>query len=114
MESSKIQSLIMRRVYYTYALSVLTRTMFLQGVFLGVAIPLLARWLHVASIIHNFLSIPVGRVPSYIYGSFSHAISSGEVITAITFMATGIVTVSVGYKVTQFIMSRLQMLSQVM
>ena len=114
MESNKMQSVIMRRVYYTYVISIFTQTMFFQGVFLGVAIPLLARWLHVASIIHNFLSIPVGKVPSYIYSSFSHAISSGELIMAITFVASGIVAISVGYKLAQVVVSRTQMLSRAM
>lgn len=113
MESSKIQSVIMRRVYYTYVLSIFTHVMFFQGVFLSVAAILLARWLHVASIVHNFLSVPVGRVPAFVSGAFSHAISSGESIMLVTFILAGLVSVSVGYKLAYMFVSRLQVVSQV-
>lgn len=81
----------MRRVYYSYALSVVVAPIFWQGVFLSVATLLLGQWLHVASIIDNFLSVPVREVPAYVAGSFLGAISHGEVLTALTILLVLIV-----------------------
>ena len=72
----------MRRVYYSYVLSLSTSLIFWQGFFLGAAVLLLARWLHVASIIDNFLAVPVREVPNFVIGSFFGAISHGEFLTA--------------------------------
>jgi hypothetical protein len=79
-----MQKIIMRRVYYSYALSIVSHAMFWQGAFLGVAAWLLAKWLHVASIIHNFLSVPVGSAPQYAWNSFWNAAIHGEFFTALT------------------------------
>ncbi len=78
----------MRRVYYSYLLSLGSALIFWQGVFLGVAMLLLGRWLHVASIVDNFLAIPVREVPSFIVGSFFGAISHGEIMTALLSLLT--------------------------
>jgi len=96
----------MRRVYYSYALSIFAHAMFWQGAFLGAAALLLAKWLHVASIINNTLAVPVGRVPQYIVGSMWGAVSHGEVLTVLTFVAAGLVAVSVGYHLTQSTIGR--------
>lgn len=103
----------MRRVYYTYALSIFTHAMFWQGVFLSVATLLLAKWLHVESIIHNFLSVPVGNVPGYLYHSFFGAVSHGELLTAMTLVLAGGVAISVGYRLMHEIAPRLLHLSRV-
>jgi hypothetical protein len=87
--------------------------MFFQGVFLSVAVLLLARWLHVASIVDNFLSVPVGSVPTYVYGSFSNAVLSGELITVLTLFVAGGVAVSIGFKLTQLIMPSLMHTSRI-
>lgn len=100
----------MRRVYYSYGLSIVTNVVFWQGIFLGVSAILLARWLHVASIIHNFLSVPVGAVPQYITGSFIGAINHGELLTVFTFVLAAMVSVQVGYRLTQVIMSKVEVL----
>jgi hypothetical protein len=95
---STMQKTIMRRVYYSYALSIVTSTVFWQGVFLGVATLLLADWLHVASIISNFLSVPVGQAPQYLVNSFVGAIASGKVLAATMLLAAGGVALSVVYQ----------------
>ncbi len=84
--NQSLKSHIMRRVYYSYLLSFGSSLIFWQGIFLGAATLLLARWLHVASIVDNFLAVPVREVPNFIVGSFLGAISHGEVVTA--FVAT--------------------------
>ncbi len=80
---------------------------------MGVATVLLARWLHVASIINNFLSVPVRGVPNYLYNSFSGAISHGEFLTALILVATSLVAVSAGYRLMQVISPRLWVLSRI-
>lgn len=110
MKSSKVQAAIMRRVYYSYALSIVSHSMFWQGMFLSVASYLLAKWLHVASIIHNFLSVPIGRAPEYVYNSFFGAISHGEVLTALTLVFAGGVAVSAGYHIAHVVFSRVMLM----
>jgi hypothetical protein len=87
----KIHNSIMRRVYYSFALSIATHTMFWRGMFLGAAALLLAQWLHVASIINNFLAIPVGSTPEFVLNSFATAVTHGEVVMALTFLGAGII-----------------------
>lgn len=81
--TASYKSLIMRRVFYSYALSLVSMSIFWQGFFLGAATLLLAHWLHVASIIDNFLAVPVRQVPDFILGSFLGAFTHGEAMTAL-------------------------------
>lgn len=103
----------MRRVYYSYAVSILTHAMFWQGVFLSVAAVLLAKWLHVASIMQNFLATPVGNIPQYMLGSVSDAISQGELLTVLTFFSAAGVAVSAGYQLAQSLLSRHQFIVRI-
>ncbi len=113
MKTQSLQSKIMRRVYYSYAISIFSHAMFWQGAFLSVAAVLLAKWLHVASIVKNFLAVPVGQAPKYVYNSFFGAIDHGELLTAVMLVASAVVAVSVGYKFMQAIAPRVGMLSRI-
>lgn len=104
---SDMQSIIMRRVYYSYGLSIISHSMFWQGVFLPVAGFFLAKWLHVASIVHNLLSVPVGGAPRFVWNSFVEAATHGELVTVVTFVVAGVVTVSAGYHLMQAMTSRM-------
>lgn len=88
----------MRRVYYSYLISLIVHPMMWRGVFLGAAGMLLANWLHVASIINNFLSVPVGSVPKYLYGSVVGAVNHGELLTVLTLALSLLVAGSVVYR----------------
>lgn len=94
MDAVKLQRNIMRRVYYSFAISIVAHPMFWRGAFLSVAAVLLARWLHVASIIHNFLAIPVGSTPGYVAGSFMSAATHGELLTVVMVVLSSIVGLS--------------------
>ncbi len=84
-------AIIMRRVYYSFALSFFAERLFWQGMVLGAGIALTARLVHVASIINNFLSIPVGSVPLYIGNAFLNAMTHGELLTVLTvLLCTGL------------------------
>lgn len=113
MGTSKLQSTIMRRVYYAYAVSIFTHSMFFQGAFLSVAALLLARWLHVASIVENFLSVPVGSAPLYVYQTFITAISGGELLTVLTLIAASGVAVSIGFKLAQLLVPKVNLVSRI-
>ncbi len=95
MQSNNIQKNIMRRVYYSYVLSITEHAMFWRGLFLGGAIMLLAEWLHVAKIVQNFLAVPIGTAPKYVFNAFSAALAGGEVVMVLTLIMSGIVFVSV-------------------
>jgi len=88
----------MRRVYYTYALSIAGHSMLWRGIFLGAAAVLLARWLHVASIFNNFLSVPVGTVPQYIANIMLNAATDGEALMLLTLTAACLVGLSCAYR----------------
>jgi len=87
----------MRRVYFYYGLSLLKQPIFWQALFLPVAAALLAKWLFVAKIIENFLSVPVKAVPGYIWRTFYHAFENGEGIVAVVFVLATVTGVSLLY-----------------
>lgn len=98
MTANTLQRAIMRRVYYSYVLSLVSKAVFWQGLFLGMAFVLLADWLHVASIVNNFLSVPVGQVHHYVLNSFLYALQGEEFIVAVMVLAVGMVSIAVGYQ----------------
>jgi hypothetical protein len=83
MNEQQLKNTIMRRVYYSYTVSLVTNPMFWHGLIFSVAGLILADWLHVASIISNFLSVPVGGVPNYIIGSIGSALAGGQVMAVL-------------------------------
>ena len=91
----------MRRVYYTYALSITLHPMLWRGVFLGAATVLLGQWLHVASIFNNVLATPVGTIPQYIADATLNAATHGEILMLLTLTAAGIVGLSSLYRLWQ-------------
>jgi hypothetical protein len=101
MNNSTMQKNIMRRVYYAYVVSLATHSMLWRGIFLSVTAGFLAQWLHVASIVHNFLSVPVGSVPQYITNSLLYAATHGEVIMLLTLLSAGVVGLSCLYQILQ-------------
>lgn len=113
MTHTAIQRAVMRRVYYSYGLSIVSHPMFWRGFFLGAAALLLARWLHVASIVNNFLSVPVGNVPQYVLGSVWGALTSGELLTVVTLVLAAGVALSAAYHIAQSLLHRLWFVSRV-
>ena len=102
----------MRRVYYSYAISIFTQTIFWQGMFLSIAAALLAKWLFVASIVHNFLAVPMGRVPQYVMDSFGNAITHGELLTVLILILAAGVAISAGYHIAKALTPRLWVVRQ--
>lgn len=80
---TKLQKTIMRRVYYSYALSFVTDPMLWQGFVLGGCIALFGRLTHVAAIARNMEHTTIANVPSFIFNSFLNAYTHGEVLTVL-------------------------------
>jgi hypothetical protein len=80
---STIQSNIMRRVYYSYALSFVTRSVLWQGFLLGACIAAFGRLTHVASIADNLSHTSLTNLPTYIFNTFINAIEGGELLTVL-------------------------------
>ena len=103
MNAKQMQKQIMRRVYYSYTISIAAHSMMWRGMFLGAASVLLAQWLHVASIFNNFLSVPVGSVPSFVSGAFINAATHGEFMTVVVVVVSAVVGATCLYRVLQTI-----------
>ncbi len=81
----KIQTrAIMRRVYYSYILSILVSVSTGQGLLLGVSAVLFVQLVSVENIIRNLLAVELGLVPQYIWQAIWQAILGGEFLTLST------------------------------
>lgn len=101
----QLQRKIMRRVYYAYTVAIASHTMFWQGMFLGVCVALFGRLTHVASLIDNLLSVPVGSVPAYVGGAVSTAVANGELLTVLVTAFMLVLTLSVTARLVPQIMT---------
>ncbi len=63
----------MRRVWYTFALSVMVRPTTVHGFLFGASLIAFWKLVSIMSIVQNFLSVPVGSVPAYLWQSFAQA-----------------------------------------
>ena len=75
---------IMRRVWYSFAVSVLVSYATLRGFLLGFSGVLFIKLVSVPSILNNLLGVEVRAVPDYVWNSFAHAFSQGEFVTLIS------------------------------
>lgn len=89
-----IHNKVMRRVYYSYALSIVEHSMFWQGAVLGACIAAFGRLTHVAALIHNFLAVPIGATPKFVVSSFVGALEHGEFITAVVVVMMAVLSLS--------------------
>jgi len=87
-----LQNKIMRRVYYSYALSYTQQPLLYVGLVLGGAVALFGRVTHVASIAENLLATPLGNVPSFVTSSFLSAIERGELGTVLVVLTIASLT----------------------
>lgn len=74
---------LMRRVWYSYALSLLSRVAFVHGFVLGGSVAMFGRLTHVAAITDNLLNVPPATLPSYAWQTVVAALSDGEVLTVL-------------------------------
>lgn len=102
--TTTLQNKIMRRVYYAYTIAIASHTMFWQGIFLGACIALFGRLTHVASLIDNLLSVPVGSVPAYVGGAVTQALTNGEILTVLVTAFMLVLTLSIMARLTPLVL----------
>lgn len=77
--TNKLTKRIMRRVYYAFAIRLITHKLILSTVFLVLSVYGLSVMVHVASIFENLRRVQVGRLDNYIANAFLHT----DVVTLI-------------------------------
>ncbi len=75
---------IMRRVWYSYMLSILLSFATLLGVVFGASTILFVKLVSITDIFNNLLQVQLGAVPTYVWQVFSQAVSQGEFLTLIS------------------------------
>lgn len=94
-QQSKLSRAIMRRVYYTYSLSIVLTPAAVWGFVFGASVISFWKLVSVMSIINNLLSVRVGEVPNYALSSLAHT----ETITLMVFGIIVFTILSVGVRV---------------
>jgi hypothetical protein len=107
--TKKLRNAIMRRVWYTYALSLTLRQSTLWGLAFGASVIGFWKLVSITSIVHNFLSVPVGQTPAFVLGSMMQA----EFMALLAFGIIVFTLLSVGLKVTLPVFARGHRLSSV-
>ena len=80
---TKLHKNIMRRVYYSYAVSFASEPLLWQGFVLGACVALFGRMTHVAAIARNLEATKLENAPSFVWHAFTNALAGGEVLTAL-------------------------------
>lgn len=95
---TNLHKVVMRRVYYSYAVGFFTESMLWQGFVLGACVALFGRLTHVAAIEHNFLNTSIQNIPSYVFHSFTNAFVHGEALTALVVLSMVALSLSFIYR----------------
>jgi hypothetical protein len=82
--NSILKSYIMRRVWYSYALSVILSVVTLLGMVFGASTFLFLKLVSINDILNNLLEVKLGVVPIYVWQVFLQAISQGEFLTLVS------------------------------
>jgi len=94
--TSHLERQIMRRVYIAYVLTIvvggLGRSAFWYGVIAAFTVAIFRAEVHVMSIYHNVLAVPLGDIPGYINDTFTNAITAGELLKVGSVIVLGYVT----------------------
>ena len=80
---NSLQRRIMRRVWYSYGLSVLVNRATVRGFALGFSAVLFVKLVSVPSVLFNILAVEVGAVPEYVWQAVLQSIKSGEILQLI-------------------------------
>ena len=108
-KSQKLHAAIMRRVWYTYALSLTLRQSTVWGLAFGASVIGFWKLVSITSIIQNFLNVPVGKAPAYILQSMMQA----EFLALVAFGIIVFTILSVGIRITLPVFTRSHKLSSI-
>lgn len=87
--TTKLQRTIMRRVYYSFLLSVVLHPAFVAGLVFITSMFAVKSLVHVARVWQYFVSVPVGQLPEFVYNVVTHS-------EAPTLLATAAMCISFG------------------
>jgi hypothetical protein len=107
--AQKLRNAIMRRVWYTYMLSVALSRSTVWGIAFGASVIGFWKLVSITSIIQNFLNIPVGQAPTYVL----EAVMQAEFLALIAFGIIVFTLLSVGVRVTLPVFTRTHKLSSI-
>jgi hypothetical protein len=79
-----LQAKIMRRVWYSYVLSLVASRAVLRGLTLGVSVAIFFTLVSVHVIVTNFLVVPVGAVPTHVWHLLTEAFVGGKFLELLT------------------------------
>jgi hypothetical protein len=105
----KLRNAIMRRIWYTYLVSLLVRSSTVWGMAFGASVIGFWKLVSITSIVQNFLNVPVGQAPKYVLESMMQA----EFLALFAFGIIVFTLLSVGVKVTLPVLTRTHKLSSV-
>ncbi len=85
---NQLQKRIMRRVYYSFGISVITSRAFVHGLLLAIGLYGVKVMVHVASVMGNLKTIKVGNLDNFMFNALAHTdvytlISVGVVVFAL-------------------------------
>ena len=75
--NNKLSRTIMRRIYYAYAIGLITRPGIMQGVVMFSALILLMRYVSLGNVLANLMGVQVGNIGTFVY----NAVATTEVWT---------------------------------
>lgn len=61
----------MRRVYYAFAIRVISTTGVVQGAVMFAVLLALTQFVSLGNVVHNFMSVPVGNVGTFFYNAIT-------------------------------------------
>lgn len=108
LHAKELHSMIMRRVWYSYFISIGTHSFFWQGMAFGGAIVLVGELVFVSQIFSSFLATPIGDAPVWIWQLFFQAAMQGEFMLL---CALGVVVMTVLSVSTRLVRARIPITS---
>ncbi len=105
----KIRNAIMRRVWYTYMLSLILRPSTVWGLAFGASVIGFWKLVSITSIVQNLLNVPLGQAPTYVLNSMMQA----EFLALVAFGIIVFTVLSVGLRFTLPAVARSYKLSSV-
>ena len=94
--AQKLRNAIMRRVWYTYALSIVLRQSTVLGLAFGASVIGFWKLVSITSIVQNFLDVPIGQAPQFIVTSMMQA----EMLALLAFGVIVFTVLTFGIKIT--------------
>lgn len=82
----QIKRRIMRRVWYSYAISLFESRFAWVGVFIGSSVTLFVQLVSVPNIILNLFEVKLGAVPQYVWSVVANAVIDGELLKVVSLL----------------------------